>query len=85
MAKENFLFEFRNLEMRVMRSLRDTIENSNYISKHINEKAIKVNVFDYTELSILNDRLIFIDVNGLHYSIFTDAKLDDLINILIEN
>ena len=82
MVKENFIIEYRNLEMKVLRSLRDKIENSTYISKHINEKAIKVNVFDYTELSIINDRLTFLSETGLQFSLFADANLEDLIDIL---
>ena len=85
MAKENLKLSYRNLETRVLSSLRDKIENSNYISKHINQKAIEVNVFDYTELSIVNDRLTFLSRNGLQFSLFADANLDDLIDILNKN
>jgi len=79
---ENFKKEFRDLEMKVMRSLRDTIEKSSSESKHMNTKAIKVNVFDYTELCIVDDRLTFLDDYGLHYSIYAEASLEDLIDIL---
>ena len=74
--------EYRDLEMRVMRSLRDAINNSKYKSKHCDEKAIKVNVFYYREMVIINDRLTFLDDNGLHYSVYSDVSLEDLIDIL---
>ena len=79
---ENFKKQYRDLEIKVLRELRNKIENSKHISKHLNQKSINVNVFDYTELSIVNDRLTFLDKNGLHYSVFTDVNLEDLIDIL---
>lgn len=82
MALQNLKKEYRDLEMKVMRSLRDAIDRSTYISKHMNAKAIKVNIFDYTELSIVNDRLTFLDARGYHYSVFAEASLEDLIDLL---
>ena len=67
---ENFKKQYRDLEQRIMRELRDKVENSKQTSKHINEKSINVNVFNYTKLTIVNDRLTFLDSNGLHYSLF---------------
>ena len=81
----NFKKQYRDLEQRIMCELRDSVENSKYISKHVGNKAIKVNVFDYTELSIINDRLTFLDNNGMHYSLWADANLEDLIDILVNN
>lgn len=63
-------------------TLRTAIENSKVESKHINGKAIVVNVFDYRELVLINNRLTFLDANGLHYSIDADCELSDLIYIL---
>lgn len=79
---ESFKKQYRDLEQRTMRELRDKVENSEHISKHLNEKSIKVNVFDYTELTIVNDRLTFLDSSGQHYSLFADCNLEDLIDIL---
>lgn len=79
---ENLKKQYRDLEQRAIRKLRDIVESSEYTSKHINEKAIKVNVFDYTELTIVNDRLTFVDKNGMHYSLFADCNLEDLIDII---
>lgn len=81
---ENFKKQYRDIEQRVMRELRDKVENSNHISKHLNEKSIEVNVFNYKELTIVNDRLTFLDSNGQHYSLFADCNLEDLIDILNE-
>ncbi len=79
---ENFKKQYRDLELRVLRELRNKIENSNFTSSHIQEKAIKVNVFDYQELTIINDKLTFLDKHGYHYSLFADCTLEDLIDIL---
>lgn len=82
--KKNYKELFRNLETRVLHDLREAVEKSEYISEHLNEKAIKVSLFNFTELSIVNDRLTFLDEDGLHYSLYTDAYLKDLIDILQE-
>lgn len=74
--------KYRDLEQRVLRELRTKVEKSKYKSKHLDSKAIKVNVFDYTELAIVNDRLTFVDNNGSHYSLFGDCTLEDLIDII---
>ena len=79
---ENFKLQYRNLEQRIISELRDKVESSKHISKHLDEKSIKVNVFDYTGLTIVNDRLTFLDSNGQHYSLFADCNLEDLIDIL---
>ena len=72
---EDFKKIYRNLEMRVLRELRNKVENSK-------EKAIKVNILHYTELSIVNDKLVLLDSNGYHYDLFTDTTLEDFIDIL---
>ena len=82
MKKNNLKKEYRDLEMKVLSSLRDAINKSNYESNSIQAKAIKVNVFDYTEMAIINDQLTFLDADGLHYSVFADASLEDLIDII---
>lgn len=80
---ENFKKQYRNLETRVFNELRNRIENSKHVSKHLDTKVIKVNLYDYTELAIINDDLTFIDKNGYQYSIFNDdIQLEDLIDIL---
>ena len=78
---ENLKKEYRDLEQRVIRVLREKVENSNYINSH-NQKAIRVNVFDYKELTISNDKLTFMDENGYQYSLFGDCILEDLIDII---
>ena len=80
--KKDFKKQYRDLEMRVIRELRDLVEDSSYKSKTLDEKAIEVNVFDYKELAVVNDRLTFIDSRGLQYSLFADVTLEDLIDIL---
>ena len=78
--------EYRDLETKVLSTLREMVNNSKTESKHLNGKAIKVNIFGYTELVIINDRLIFLDSNGYYYSLFNgDCTLEDLIDIIEEN
>lgn len=74
--------EYRQLEMKVLRELRTLVENSKINSKHVSEKAILVNIFDYVELTIINDRLTFLNSNGLHHSLFYETTLEDLIDII---
>ena len=79
----NLKKRYRDLEMEVMASLRDAINNSDTESKHVQSKAIKVNVFDYTEMVYINDNLTFLDDKGMHYSLWNgDCNIEDLIDIL---
>lgn len=72
-----------SLEKEIRENLRNEIEKSKSYSKHISDcKIIKVSIFGYTELGIVNERLTFIDKNGYHYSIDADCTLYDLIDIL---
>lgn len=71
------------LEMEVYNALENEIHNSKENSKHISHlKCLKINVFDYEELVIWDDRLTFLDGNGYHYSLLVDCTLTDLIDIL---
>ena len=82
MTQTNLKKAYRDLEARVFAELRDRINKSKTESEHISDKAIKVNVFDYTELVIVNDRLTFIDSDGYHYNVYAECALEDLIDIL---
>ena len=73
---------YDELETKTLLELREKIMKSEICSKYVNEKAIKVNVFDYEELIIINDKLVFIDANGSHYSLYADCCLEDLIDLL---
>ena len=66
----------------IILQLKRRIKNSSYISKHTNQKAIKVNVFDYEELSIVDGKLVFLDAKGDYSSLFADCEVEDLIDIL---
>ena len=75
--------DYRDVETATFGALRDEISKSKIDSKHISGcKAIKVNVFDYVELVIWSDKLTFLDKNGHHHSIWADATIEDLIDIL---
>jgi len=81
---EDLKLQYRNLEQRVIWDLRRKVENSTNTSKYVDEKAISVDVYDYVELTIVNDHLTFINSNGLHYSLFaSQCNLEDWIDILI--
>ena len=82
---ENFKKQYRDLKQRVISELRNKVEKSEYISKHSGAKAIEVEIFDYTELTIVNDKLTFINDNGYKFSLFADTNLEDLIDILSED
>ena len=81
----NYKKAYRDLETSVMHQLRHLINHSEYISKHTNTKALKVSLFDYQELTVIHDKLTFLDKFGLEYSLFAEANLEDLIDILSEN
>jgi hypothetical protein len=75
---------YNKLEQDVIDYLIHKVVNSKTESKHVNTKAIKVNVFDYTELIYMNGELRFLDTNGLVYTIYSECSLEDLINICEE-
>ncbi len=80
--KTNLKKDYRDLEMKVFASLREAIRVSKIKSKYVLSNAIKVNLFDYSELVLINDTLTFLDVNGYHYSLYAEASLEDLIDII---
>jgi len=82
MKYQHLTKNYRNLETEILASLRDEITKSSVMSKHTDTPVILVNVFDYTELAIINDRPTFMDANGQHYSIWADCTIEDLIDIL---
>jgi hypothetical protein len=80
---ETFKKTFRDLETQVLSALRDEINKSEVISKHIDTPVIPINIGNYTELAIVDDRHRFIDDNGYHYDIWNGVcTLEDLIDIL---
>jgi hypothetical protein len=78
--------KYNNLVVETESKLIDLINKSKKKSKHIQDlKIIPVNIFDYMELTVVNDRLIFLDSNGHHYSIYSDCDLLDIIEIVEKN
>lgn len=73
---------YDDLEAEVMEALREEVLKSNVQSKYINDNVLKVNVFDYQELAIINGELTFISEGGHHYGIYCECSLEDLIDIL---
>ena len=82
MNYQDFKKQYRDLEMKVLSSLRDEINKSKTTSEHMDTKSIRINIHGYDELVIVNDRVTFLDYDGNHYSVFADCSLEDLIDIL---
>lgn len=76
----SFKKRYRDLEMEVYSALRTIIEQSDYSPENYSQQAIQVEVENYTELAIINDRLVFLDGNGHQYDIFV-VSLEELIEI----
>ena len=70
------------LEADVMDALKEEILDSQIQSKFMNNPVIKVNVFDYVELTLIGDEPVFLDNDGYHYSVYSECSLEDLIDIL---
>ena len=56
--------------------------NSTTTSKHMDCKCINVSVFDYTELLINDDVLVFVDNSGYQYDLMSECGIEDLLDIL---
>jgi hypothetical protein len=83
MTKEILIKKLENLEQEVFDELRKRIYESKTQSKHYHCTALKVNIYGYTELVIINDRLTFLDNDGYHYSVDNgDCTLLDLMLLL---
>ena len=70
------------LEEDIKNALMSAIAESDITSKTHSNQVIKVNVFGYTELGVINGELTFLDDNGYQYGIYTDGSLEDLLDIL---
>jgi hypothetical protein len=73
---------YHALENDVHNTLERLINQSEIQSKTHDTKCIKVSIFGYTELALINDVLTFLDDSGYEYSIYSDCYLIDLIDIL---
>lgn len=80
--------EYRDLEMKVLQTLREMVEKSKDDSCHIQGNCLYLydyrvdNIdFDYCELCIIHDRLVFIDTIGSQYNAAA-TDLQTLIDII---
>lgn len=73
---------YASLENDTQETLISLIYKSKINSKFTCGKCIKVNVFDYTELIMYSGELTFLDSDGLHYGLYNECSLEDLIDIL---
>lgn len=85
---KNLKKEYRDLEMKVLSTLREMVENSENDSCHIVGNCLYLydyradNIdFDYCELCLINNRLVFVDITGYHFSI-AETDLETLIDII---
>ena len=67
--------QYRDLEMRVFGELREQVSMTP-------TKSIKVNLYDYEKIALIDDRLVFVDDKGYHHDLYSEASLEDLIDIL---
>lgn len=74
--------KYDDLEQEVIYELKELISMSKIESKFTNNKVIKVNVFDYQELTVFGNDLVFLDNNGHNYALYSECSLEDLIDIL---
>jgi len=68
----------------IREALISEIGKSDIVSDTHPNQVIKVNVFDYTELGVVNGKLCFLDKNGYQFDLLSDCTFDDLIDILIK-
>jgi hypothetical protein len=80
----SFKKRIEDLESEVLEKLISLVKSSDVESKSRSTPAIQVNVFDYVELVVVNDTLTFLDDNGDEFSLYADATIYDLIDILDE-
>ncbi len=71
-----------DLEQEVFFALEAEILESQIQSKFYNLPVIKVNIFDYVELTMMHNTLTFIDNNGQQYELYAECCLEDLVDIL---
>ena len=81
-----------DLEQEVFFALEAEILESQIQSKFYNLPVIKVNIFDYVELTMMHigawqvdsdgHTLTFIDNNGQQYELYAECCLEDLVDIL---
>ena len=81
-STEKFAEKYNQLESEVHDKLWDLILERDEESQFGVFKAIEVNVFDYVELAIIDEKLVFLDKNGYHYFLYSDCQLTDLIDII---
>lgn len=77
--------QYNSLADEIISMLKDEVNASGEYSKHSNTKCIKVKLFNYTELVIVDYDLAFLDSEGYRYDVWDNCKLEDLMGILNNN
>jgi hypothetical protein len=75
--------KYNALVREVRETLTQMVKESKEKSRFMDLPALKVNIYDYEEMVFVNDELIFVDGCGLHYGLWTECDLEDLIDIVI--
>lgn len=74
---------YNEVENEIIAMLEKEVNASFIESENHKVPCLKISLFDYTELLILNGRLQFADSDGLLYNLFNDdVRNDDLLDIL---
>ena len=76
--------EYRDLEMKVLATVRDMINNSKQVAtkSYADVKCINIDHNGYETLAVVEDRVVIIH-DGYHYSVPNkDLTLEDLIDII---
>jgi hypothetical protein len=73
---------YKILEMDIVVRIHTLIQSSGVMSKTHDIKVMPVNLYDYVEMGMVNDELVFLDKHGHVYSLHSDATTDDLIELI---
>lgn len=81
---KDFRLKYRNLQKEIGDYLKQKLLESNHYSEHIpSYKCLKlINHRDFKEIIFIGDKLVYIDDDGYHYSIFSTIGLDSIIELI---
>lgn len=79
---KNFKLEYKNLEAKVLRALKERIELNKTPSSYFTEtNCLKIDIHSFEELVFMNNKLQLVDAYGYNYSL-SNLRLENLIDIL---
>lgn len=72
--------QYNDLEASVINKLKALVLQSTVISKHTAKPCIRISLFDYDEISIVNGDLVFLS-KGYQYNSMLEVELSDLVDL----